>query len=1011
MDDKRNSSAREEMFYSYALRMTKRRIRLMDLASSLLLMAAAGMVMLLVAVILDHASSDGLSASARRIFRWLFILVEAALLGWLIVRPLLRRLNDLYVARLIERANPSFRNDLTAALELQGQGEEDERLAAIRRRASSEVASGDTASAVSTRGLRISAILFGLAVGCMVGYGLFSPQSLLASIRRTFGDDSVPPPSRTRLVSLTPDDGALTVVGADVEFTAVLRNAGPDVRLRISRDGGSTFLDDDQRRMDPAESVDDAQAFRASWTAPGSGTVVFQVVSGDLRSSLRRMEILPMPAIEDVNVQYHWPDYIGRGISVSSGGHIEAPPGTHVQLTALANQPVARASLVFENTGQSAMMDTRGRELSAMLRVRDSDRYRIRFTTEEGSVGESILYSIDARPDASPQVRLVAPADDMEIAPGMSIPLAGQATDDYGLAAVDLVFRRGMEKRVISLSRHDRPGAPSKPVDRSLPIDELADPGETIILHLEARDFHAGQNHGEGQVGRSRAVAITVRQSDPEEQQRRQVEQQDEQHAEQQARESSSEQTTETEPQTSQSPAKGEGDATPSKRDIENLLDASPEDADRLETLQQRLGEDSTHAEPSPAEDQEHPESSPAADAPATSGEHAESEAQQPSAQQGDETAGETPAPDGDTPTPDAPTPAPQDGPQEDPLSDSPKPSDSESTGSAGDQPVVPGPQSGPDPEGRDNAPPAEQPSPAGPEESVSTEPPLPDQPQGPPATPSGPSEAPDEPGQPAELPEPGAVQPEDGQPPEMQQPDMQDPGRQQPGSPSESGAPGTAPSGPGVSPGDASEGSAGEGDSSASSDRGRESAGNDNPQPDTAHAEQSSGGGPASGIHENTPGAANPVQADPQANDADVPDPMAPAGESRPLESLGRALDEAQRQIRDNEVPPELLQDLGMTPPQYKTFVETYVRRYRELAMQRTDAQETVRGDVREVGEEGRQRGEGVDVGNRSGSVEMETQQDADARTSNPQDVSPEYREALEAYLRSVSEAASQGS
>ncbi|NBB94557.1 MAG: hypothetical protein GVY16_02345 [Planctomycetes bacterium] len=52
---------------------------------------------------------------------------------------------------------------------------------------------------------------------------------------------------------------------------------------------------------------------------------------------------------------------------------------------------------------------------------------------------------------------------------------------------------------------------------------------------------------------------------------------------------------------------------------------------------------------------------------------------------------------------------------------------------------------------------------------------------------------------------------------------------------------------------------------------------------------------------------------------------------DDRRLESLGRALDEAARQIRDDQVDPSLLKDLGMTPQAYRDFVEEYRKRYQQ--------------------------------------------------------------------------------
>ncbi|HAU38514.1 MAG TPA: hypothetical protein DCX07_12465, partial [Phycisphaerales bacterium] len=109
-----------ELFLEYALRMTKHRLRMVGMASAVLLVLAVATGMLLAIVVADHFVPGGLSAGARTALRWLFLLTTGALTAWTILYPLARRINDLYVARMIERAHPEFRNDLTASLQLAG---------------------------------------------------------------------------------------------------------------------------------------------------------------------------------------------------------------------------------------------------------------------------------------------------------------------------------------------------------------------------------------------------------------------------------------------------------------------------------------------------------------------------------------------------------------------------------------------------------------------------------------------------------------------------------------------------------------------------------------------------------------------------------------------------------------------------------------------------------------------------------------------------------------------------
>ena len=54
------STASDELFLDYALRMTRNRIRMIDLFRALLLMTAAAFGMILIMIVLDHGLDGGL---------------------------------------------------------------------------------------------------------------------------------------------------------------------------------------------------------------------------------------------------------------------------------------------------------------------------------------------------------------------------------------------------------------------------------------------------------------------------------------------------------------------------------------------------------------------------------------------------------------------------------------------------------------------------------------------------------------------------------------------------------------------------------------------------------------------------------------------------------------------------------------------------------------------------------------------------------------------------------------
>ena len=59
-----------EMFFEYALRMTRRCVRLVDVASAVMMMLATAIVLLLAIIISDHLAPGGLSLWTRWSLRW-----------------------------------------------------------------------------------------------------------------------------------------------------------------------------------------------------------------------------------------------------------------------------------------------------------------------------------------------------------------------------------------------------------------------------------------------------------------------------------------------------------------------------------------------------------------------------------------------------------------------------------------------------------------------------------------------------------------------------------------------------------------------------------------------------------------------------------------------------------------------------------------------------------------------------------------------------------------------------
>lgn len=158
------------------------------------------------------------------------------------------------------------------------------------------------------------------------------------------------------------------------------------------------------------------------------------------------------PITGDVELTYRYPAYTGLSSkSVSgSGGEIAAPVGTVVELKTRSDRPVVQAGLLVNGEPLPLRVEHE-RELSGSLVVRKSGTYAVAFYGRSGRElvrGPDVALTAEA--DAPPKVSLLLPASDLEVDPDAEVLLRWEATDDYGLTALALVYQKpgGTETRL-----------------------------------------------------------------------------------------------------------------------------------------------------------------------------------------------------------------------------------------------------------------------------------------------------------------------------------------------------------------------------------------------------------------------------------------------------------------------------------------------------------------------------------------------------------------------------------
>ncbi|HSS38694.1 MAG TPA: DUF4175 family protein, partial [Polyangia bacterium] len=207
-----------------------------------------------------------------------------------------------------------------------------------------------------------------------------------------------------------------------------------------------------------------------------------------------------VPLVGDVRVTYSYPPYTGLPPRTVEGstGDVAAVKGTRVHMETHALRPARHAALLLGDAGGAEIpavltSDKLGDRLTADFTLTEDAAYRFWLEPAFGrAIREERPHHLTAENDAPPRVDIQGPADRLELATPRPIEIGFSASDDYGLGAVDLVFRVGDRPEQRQALRE---GAGATAVQgRTLwdPAPVLGGTGaERIAYRVEARDRDA----------------------------------------------------------------------------------------------------------------------------------------------------------------------------------------------------------------------------------------------------------------------------------------------------------------------------------------------------------------------------------------------------------------------------------------------------------------------------------------------------------------------------------------
>src|SRR4051812_31605488 len=446
-------------FIDAKIQTTRRAVKLVDLASALVVLTAGVLAFLLGVAVVEHWIVPGGFSTAERSGLFAILLVCVLYFAYRRLWPLIARaINPVYAASAIEQGSPALKNSLINFLLFrQRRGEiPDAVYRTLEEQAAQRLTRVSVDAAVDQSALiRLGYVL--IAVVAVIGlYKVFSPKDPITSAARVLMPwADIVPASRVSISAVTP--GSVTISrGEYVDVSAEVHGLreNDEVLLRYSSEDGQTV-----GKAIPLKSAGDGLHFSGRVTDDVEGAqqvgltrnLFYRLEAGDARSLNYAIRVVTAPAILVERIDYAYPKYTGfTDRSVDGLGDIRAIEGTRITIHARANGAVGQAAVDFDADGRPDLqMTANGEEAHATFELglredRQTPRhasYVLRFTNEEDRTNrDPVKHAISVERDFDPEAAILLPKEkSIEARLDETVAIELEARDpDFALSIVRL---------------------------------------------------------------------------------------------------------------------------------------------------------------------------------------------------------------------------------------------------------------------------------------------------------------------------------------------------------------------------------------------------------------------------------------------------------------------------------------------------------------------------------------------------------------------------------------------
>ncbi|MFB0527869.1 MAG: DUF4175 family protein [bacterium] len=474
----------------------RRWIRIKGLIEGILLSFSILLGLVIVFSILDYSIS--FNSRVRLYFLIGFILSLIILLIKFIVIPLLSSLAEDKIALKIQKSYPMLRDDLINSIQLFPIASSTDEvyvskalIGELIRRTSEKMRLVNPFEVEDIKRLK-KFFFISLSVFLVFSFLLFFPPRILPFSL----------PRLLRPLDYGEVNRLLRVTPGNVE---VLHGESQKIGVEIFQKGGTPYLiykisgGNWQRVKLLRETYPQGEVRKFSYKfSKITQPIDYFVKWKDLRTQAYSISVVILPEVGDISVKYIYPSYTGLPeVNVEkTGGDLEALLGTQVQMTLKANKPISKGFFLTDDGKRLPLKIERDLYLKGGLVLTGERVYWVDVEDTQGYTNPSpIKHYIKTLVDSPPQIKIIAPGCDLTVSEKSKVELAYEASDDFGLSQIDLVYQKlrgktydSMKPERIRIERF-QPSVSQKLQDYQWELEKLdLHPGELISYYLEARD-------------------------------------------------------------------------------------------------------------------------------------------------------------------------------------------------------------------------------------------------------------------------------------------------------------------------------------------------------------------------------------------------------------------------------------------------------------------------------------------------------------------------------------------